>query len=223
MKKLVVVANDLETSGKSTVARAIARHLGDQEIQYSFVTSDEQDVDDFFEGDYWDLNEEIELSELIHALDRNEAVILDVQSGMARVWADFCEEQELDILLSEMDVEMSLVIPTNASERSNEEVADLAQMFSDQADYVIAHTSMEAQGSREIAWKGSEAAKAVKYLGAMEINVPEVDSDLATALESSELELGSAIDRLTEIPRFLEVQVCQWLESCSEQLASADD
>ncbi|NNE92548.1 MAG: hypothetical protein HKN23_12950 [Verrucomicrobiales bacterium] len=223
MKKLIVVANDLEGSGKSTLARALNKHLTDQEIRTLLVTSDERDVDESFPGDYWDFDDELELSQLIHALDRHDAVILDVQSGMARVWADFCAEEELDTLLGEMDVEMSVVIPVNSSERSNEEMADIADLFADQADYVVAHMPMEPQRSKEIQWKGSEAAKAVKYLGAFEINVPQIETDLETALGSAELTLPQALDRLTEVPRFLEVEACQWLEQVSGEVHTADD
>ncbi len=223
MKKLIVVANDIEASGKSTVSRAIARHLNEQEVNCALISSDERDTDGGFRGEFWDFNDELEISQLIHTLDRHDAVVLDVQSGMARVWAEFCEEQELDELLNEMDVEMTLVIPCNESERANEEVVDIAEIFSDQTDYVIAHLPIEARGSRRVEWKNSGAAKAVKYLGAIEISVPAIHSELQTALDSSDLDLVKAFDNLSDMPRFVEIQTMQWLEDTFSILAHADE
>ena len=223
MKKLIVVANDIQASGKSTISRAIANFLNEQEISTLIVSSDERDVDNGFSGEFWDFNDELEVSQLIGALDRHDAVVVDVQTGMARVWADFCEEQEVNILLAEMDVEMVMVVPCNPSERANEEVADIAEIFSDQTDYVIAHLPMEAKGSREVPWKKSDAAKAVKYLGAIEIQMPPVAPDFQTAIDSSDHDIVGALDNLDSIPRFLEVQAMQWLETSGEAFTGAVD
>ncbi len=120
MKKLIVVANDIEASGKSTVSRAIANHLTNQEINCALISSDERELDGGFKGEFWDFQDDMEVSQLIFNLDRYDAVVFDVQSGMARVWAEFCEENGVDDLLNEMDVEMTMVIPCNESERSND-------------------------------------------------------------------------------------------------------
>ncbi|MGY8643983.1 MAG: hypothetical protein ACKVJU_23175 [Verrucomicrobiales bacterium] len=223
MKKLIVVANDIESSGKSTVSRAIASHLTNLEINCALISSDERELDRGFKGEFWDFQDDMEVSQLIFNLDRYDVVVLDVQSGMARVWAEFCEENEIDDLLNEMDVEMTMVIPCNESERSNEEVVDLAEIFSDQTDYVIAHLPLEVLGSREVAWKGSGAAKAVKYLGAYEANMPEIGAALKTALNSADMDLVKAFDNLKEVPRFLEVQAMQWLDEAGAALAESEE
>ena len=212
MKKLLVVLNDLEGSGKSTVARTLSHYLSDQSVRHALVISDERDAEAGLTGEFWDIEDEIEMGQLIRSLDRNDAVILDIASGAARNWADFCESEELDSVLSEMDVEMTLIIPEHRAERCHEEIVDLAEIFSDQADYVIVHLPIEPKGSVEEKWKGGYAAKAVNYLGALELNLPGIDSDLDAALESSDLSLGQALGQLDELPRFLEVQVTEWRE-----------
>lgn len=223
MKKLIVVLNDLELTGKTTVARALAAYLHEQEISHLLVSTDGSDSEDFAQGEFWDLEDEIELSQLIGALDQNDAVIIDVSTGAARNWADFCEEQEVDGILAEMDVEMTLVIPEHGGERCHNEVVDLAEIFSDQADYVIVHLPLPARRSAESEWKGSYAAKATNFLGALAVTPPEIESDLETALESSGNDICSALGQLENLPRFLEVQVTQWLEGCSLEFNLAKD
>lgn len=221
MKKLIVIANDLERSGKSTLARAIAHHLVQEEVDHLLISSDENDLDDEFPGEFWDLDEQIEASQLVEAVNKHEAVILEIRTGAARNWADFCESEEVDNLLAELDAEMTLVIPDTGSERCNEEIADLAELFSDSADYVIARLGDE--NHREIEWKKSEGEKAVRHLGCVGIALPGVHGDLQTALDSANATLPSVLNQPADLPRFAEVQLCQWLEEFSGALAKAGE
>ena len=223
MKKLLVVLNDLEGSGKSTVARALSHYLAEGEVRHSLIISDERDAEAGLKGEFWDIEDEIEMSQLIRALDRNEVVVIDVASGAARNWAEFCDSEELDSVLSEMDVEMTVVIPEHRAERCHEEIVDLAELFSDQADYVIVHLPIDPKGSVEEKWKGGYAAKAVNYLGALEITLPGLGTDLETALESSGLSMGEAMGQMEALPRFLEVQVCDWQEKAILACERAED
>jgi hypothetical protein len=221
MKKLIVVVNDLERSGKSTLARALSHHLKSEEVKHLLVTSNEMDMTDSFPGEFWDLEDQFEVSQLISAIDRNDAVVVDVHSGAARNWADFFESEDLENLLAEIDAEMTVVIPDTRSERCNEEICDLAELFSDQANYVIAH--LPGDKRNEIKWKGSPAEKAIRYLGASEVEIPGLSDELRTALENADLELPEALNKPSSLPRFAEVQVSQWLERVSGNLTAGNE
>lgn len=223
MKKLIVVINDLDGSGKSTVARALSHHLSGSEIRHTLILTDGADLEAGLSGEYWDIEDEIEMSQLIRCLDSADAVVVDVASGSARNWAEFCESEELENVLAEMDVEMTMVIPEHRSERCHEEIVDLAEIFSDQADYVIVHLPLAARGSAEERWKGGYAAKAVNYLGAVEITLPDIQPELRAALDASDIGLGEALGQLSDLPRFLEVQACEWLEQASLACERARD
>ncbi len=220
MKKLIVVVNDLERSGKSSLARAIAHHLSETEVKNLLVTSNEMDMTDTYKGEFWDLEDQFDVSLLIGALDSYDAIVLDVHTGAARNWGEFCENEELETLLAELDAEMTMVIPNNQSERCNEEMTDLAEIFADQADYVVAQLPGD---ERAVKWKASPAEKALRYLGASEVEFPGMSDDLATALETSEVEFAHALNNPSELPRFAEVQVNQWLEKANESLIAGQD
>jgi hypothetical protein len=220
MKKLIVVVNDLERSGKSSTARAIAHHLKDLEINPLFVTSNGMDMTDSFAGQFWDLEDQFEMSQLIGALDHHDAVIFDVHTGAARIFGEICEEGELENLLAELDTEMTLVIPNSQSERCNEEISDIVDIYADAADYVIAHLPGEGH---VVEWKKSAAEKATRYLGASMIEIPPMSDDLKTAMENTELDFAQALNNPSALPRFAEVQVMQWLEKTSEALADGRD
>jgi hypothetical protein len=221
MKKLIVVVNDLERSGKSVTARAITHHLKELEVSPLLVTSNEMDMSDTFEGEFWDLEDQFDISLLIGALDRFEAVVVDMHTGAARNFGEFCENEELENLLSELDAEMTMVIPNIQSERCNEEITDLAEIFADQADYVIANLPADDRG--EVPWKKSAAEKATRYLGAAHVTLPSMSEDLETALENTEISFPEALNNPAGLPRFAEVQVTQWLESASEALREGQD
>lgn len=221
MKKLIVVVNDLERSGNSTLARAISHHLKSEEVKHLLVTSNEMDMTDTFPGDFWDLEDQFDLSQLIAAIDRHDAVVLDVHSGAARNWADFCEAEDLENLLAEIDAEMTVVVPNTRTERCNEEICDIAELFSDQADYVVAH--MPSDGRNDVKWKASPAEKALRYLGASVITVPAVSEEFRTALDNADLDLPEALNDPASLPRFAEVQATQWLDRIGSELALANE
>lgn len=218
MKKLIVVANDLEGSGKSTFALSFQHLLNNQEVKHSFITTDEDDVNENFSGDYWDFDEELEISQLIRSIDRNEVVILDVKSGGARIWADFFEENEVDTLLAEIDASMTLVVPCHDTPQCHNELIELAEIFSDSTDYVIPHFNYPNHRSKNLTWEGSYVAKVTDYLGALHFEMPPLNSDLATALESHDLALSQSLTQLDQLPRFVEVAAMQWLEQVSKAI-----
>lgn len=221
MKKLIVVVNDLERSGKSSVARSITHHLSSLEVNHLAVTSNEMDMTDTFTGEFWDLEDQFDLSLMIGAIDNHEAIVLDIHTGAARVWGELCEEHDLENLLAELDTEMTLVVTDTRSERCNEEICDITELFADQADYIVAHLPGDARN--EVPWKGSLAAKALKYLGGTEVEIPAPSDDLKTALASSGVELAAALNNPAVLPRFTEVPLTQWLERTSATFNNAQD
>ena len=221
MKKLIVVVNDLERSGKSALARALSHYLKSEEVKHLLVTSNEMDMTDSYPGEFWDLEDQFDISQLISAIDRHDAVVLDVHSGAARNWGDFCESEDLENVLAEIDAEMTVVIPDTRTERCNEEICDLTEIFADQANYLIAHLSGEKRN--EVKWKGSPAEKAIRYLGASEIQLPGLPDELCTALENAGVDLPEALNKPSLLPRFAEVQVSQWLERTSSCLAAGGE
>jgi hypothetical protein len=221
MKKLIVVVNDLERSGKSALARTLSHHLKSQEIKHLLVTSNEMDMTDSFPGEFWDLEDQFDVSQLIGAIDSHSAVILDVHTGGARNWGDFFEAEDLENLLAELDAEMTLVIPDTRSERCNEEICDLTEIFADQADYVIAH--LPGDSRNEVKWKGSLADKAIRYLGAGTVDIPGISADLRTALDNAGIEFTEALNNPSELPRFAEVQLTQWIDRASSCLSGGNE
>jgi hypothetical protein len=221
MKKLIVVVNDLERSGNSTVARTLSHHLKSEEVKHLLVTSNEMDMTDSFPGEFWDLEDQFEVSQLISAIDRHDAVVVDIHSGAARNWGDLFESEDLENLLAELDAEMTVVIPDTRTERCNEEICDLAEIFADQANYIIVHHSGDKRN--EIKWKGSLAEKAIRYLGASEVEMPGISDELRTALANAGIDLPEALNMPSALPRFAEVQVSQWLDRACSGLVAGNE
>lgn len=216
MKKLIVVVNDLEGSGKTTFSRSFQHLLANQGVKHMFITTDEQDVDDDFDGEYWDFDEPLEISQLIMAIDRNDVVLLDVGSGHARNWNEFLVDNEVDTLLAEIDASLTLVIPCQNSDSCHNELVELTELFSDSSDYVIPHFPLLSDGDSPVDWKGSYAEKVTEYMGAMHFEMPSPTKELATALDSHGLNLVESLSQLDQLPRFLEVALMQWLEQISK-------
>ena len=133
------------------------------------------------------------------------------------------EAEDIDTLLAEMDVEMTVVIPEHPAERCHEEIVDLIEVISDRADYVIVHCPIRARGSAPENWgRRNPAYKASISLGAMEVNMPAISEDFQTALESGGIDLASALLNPRNLPRFIEVPVSLWLEEMGQAFEAAE-
>ena len=100
-------------------------------------------------------------------------------------------------------------------------MVDLAEIFGDIADYVVAHLPMES--ATDIEWLKSPADKAMKNLGAVNLDIADLSVELTTAIKSSTNNFVSALNRPEDLPRFSEVQMCQWLESVGQSLDDASN
>jgi len=222
MKRLVVVVNDLERSGKTSISRAIHHFLAKNcELKSLFVTSDDSNLSEDFDGEFWDIDEAMPVGPVMDAIESHDAVVFDVHSAGARNWNEFFENTDFDNILADLGAEMTLVIPNTGGERCNEEIVDLVEIFSDMTDYLIVHTETDKRD--RLKWKGSEAEEALRYLNSQQIKMPKISEDLVTALESAGQDLCEALSMAEELPRFAEVQITQWLEEVSNRLEKAGD
>ena len=69
-------------------------------------------------------------------------------------------------------VEITVVLPVTANQESLDETIRIGETYADGADYIIAMTGTEPNRLAAEDWEGSYAAKAMGYLGAIELEIP---------------------------------------------------
>jgi hypothetical protein len=74
-----------------------------------------------------------------------------------------------------------------------------------------------------VKWKGSLADKAIRYLGAGTVDIPGISDDLRTALDNAGIDFTEALNNPSELPRFAEVQLTQWIDRASSCLSAGNE
>ena len=222
MKKLILIANDLESTGKTTTTHVLSEYLERKGIKNQIVATDVHAGPSCQGQPLLDLNDGVTASDFISMLDKWGTVIIDLHSdGGAAVLGEIFQEEEIGCVLSEIEAELTIVIPANEEAEGYERMVEIAEVFNDDADYIVVHTPMTAEidGSYE----HSEAAKALDYLGSVEVEMPEFDSEYMKTLEELGLTLGSALANRKALPRHLATEVHAWELAFAEEFIGADE
>ena len=222
MKKLILIANDLDASGNTTTSYVLSEYLKRKGVPNMVITTDASRESDTAERPLLDLNDGVTASDFIRVLDRWGTVILDLHSdGGASLLGEIFQEEEIGDVLNEIEAELTIVIPANDEREGYEKMVEIAEVFSDDADYIVVHTPMPAE--IDAAYEHSEASKALDYLGAVEIEMPEFDPEILKTLDELSLSLPEALISRKSLPRHLAGALHDWELSFAEEFTGADE
>ncbi|MFV1995108.1 MAG: hypothetical protein ACC661_06700, partial [Verrucomicrobiales bacterium] len=158
----------------------------------------------------WDYSEDTDLARIVSHLDKHGAVVVDVGSGDALDLHSFCKESQFFECLGELDIELTLAIPLNGSPENADAVVEIAEAFSDNADYVIVRRGLSGKEDASDGWEGSYGQKVMSYLGAAELSAPPVRGALAKSLETHGCLLEQALANLEHVPADLRKSLTKW-------------
>ncbi len=225
MKKLVLVINDLPGSGKSTLSEVLVEKFEQEGFATGLVaTNCSEDADERFSESPaaipWDFEEDSEMLTLLSKLDESDALVLDIGTGDFAEFHDFAERADFFDVLGELGVELTLVIPLHGDTDPTDTVLEIAECFSDNADYVVV---LDSSAPRED-WDGSYAQKVMSYLGAVEIKAPAANGALAKALGQHSYELHEAQSHRDALKGDLKSSLAKWEDEFGQKIeASARD
>jgi len=196
MKKLILVLNDHAKVGKSSFSAALNGYLKSQRVKTRFVAivgNEEGDSSSARYDSTWNIIEENKIKQLFKWLERYDAVICDVESGYSPAFIDLYESEDLDVVLGEMDIELTVVIPEVEEAECHEELISLSESFADHADYVVARIPMDEFRTSLEAWEDSRASKTMDYMGAIVLEIPRVTDPVHEMLENEAITLPEAL------------------------------
>jgi hypothetical protein len=220
MKKLIVVTNNVEGTGKSACARGIHHLLQAHDFRTALVESD-PDAPRIQDGFYLDMGDQPEVSEIVDILENVEAVVLDVNSGSFDDFSEFFTRQDVEDVMMELEVQITFVVPTVEDSKTLQSVLEIAETFGEAGEFVTIATPVGYDDFK--AWEGSAAQRAMQHLNATEIAMPELPEAILEEIESRGLDFASALDCRWELPRFLMNEVQGWMLSFNSELEWATD
>lgn len=194
MKKLILIQNDFAGTGKTTLARAIARYLTQNGVGHqSLVLSEDEAA--AHRAQRW-----VDPSNLnAHLFGLGDAAfgitILEAGNGYGKQFAEHYARNEIADVLHEFGVELTVVIAINEDEDSREGVVDAAETYSDGARYVIARVHPDGDDSDEAvaAWKRSYAARVMDMFEAAELEIPAAGAQIDSLLRARGTDLADSL------------------------------
>lgn len=192
MKKLILIQNDYSGAGKTTLSRCITRYLKQHKARHQTLVLSENEAD--AEGaQAWIDPSSLSMRDLVGHLDMAPITILEVSSGLGDLFCKFYAGHELQELLHELGVEMTVVVPVTSETDSHESVIQAAETFSDSAQYVIAHLITSSYEDDDHLWDRSYAARVMDMFEAVELHIPELGFQVEHILRAQHNDLASAL------------------------------
>lgn len=218
MKRLLLIQNDAAGTGKSTLTRCLERYLrhhGADHQVLSLVSEKDPLSDDLtIEAD--DLSGAL----FLHHLDQSNISIIEIETGLGDFFASFYQHNELENLLSEVGIQLSVVLPVTSEPDTFDSVIRAAEVYSDSAEYTIAHLVTGSYDDDDSAWDRSYAARVMDMFEAVELYIPEIGFQLEMELRAHHMELPEALGE-PDAPEILGRDFSQWLTRSHSQVDGA--
>ncbi len=191
MKKLILIQNDYPSTGKSTIARCFSRYLGQYGVSHQMKTL----VDDASADDHEHHIDSTRLTRrsFMETLEESPITILEVSTGMGEFFHKFYQNHQLETALEKADFTLSVVLPVTSEGDSFDSVIESAEVFSDHAEYLIAHLITSSYEDDDKVWDRSYAARVMDMFEAVELYIPEVGFQVDMVLRSEHKELAEVL------------------------------
>jgi len=199
MKKLIIIQNDYPGTGKSTLSLCIHRYLSEYGVHHRHLTLAEDGASLTSGATQLDADA-LTPRQFLAEIDMAPITVLEIGTGLGEFFNKFYQASELENILNEAGVEVSVVLPVTADQESFDTVIEAAEIYSDNAEYLIAHLVTSSYDEDDKVWDTSYAARVMDMFEAVELHIPEITFHLELGLErmslNDALQTSQAEDRL---------------------------
>ncbi len=191
MKKLILIQNDHPSTGKSTLVHCLSRYLDQYGVPHQVKALAEDLAED--KPDHFLDSSRLTVRSFLHVLDKCPITILEISTGLAEFFLKFYQNHQLESLLDGAGVSLSVVLPITSESDSFDAVIEAAEVYSDNAEYLIAHLITSSYEDDEKIWDRSYAARVMDMFEAVELHIPEIGFQIEMELRAQHKELAEAI------------------------------
>lgn len=217
MKKLILIQNDYPGTGKSTLSLCLTRYLAEYGVDHRLLSLAEEDATHTPGSMVLDVDTLTPRS-FISQVDASDVTILEIATGLGEAFNAFYQANELEHVLHDMGVAVTVVLPVTADRESFESVTEAAEIYSDNAEYLIAHLVTSCYDEDDKIWDTSYAARVMDMFEAVELHIPEITFHLELSMEH--LSLDDAL-QISDAEERLGKEFTKWHRRVSGQVDSA--
>jgi hypothetical protein len=220
MKKLILVTNDAQSCGKTSIALVISEYLRRKQISHCLVhTSPDQELP--CEVELLSLEEGFSPAEMINLLDHHDAVICDIHTEGGADFAALYRKHGLDEVLMELNAELTVVLPLCEDAMVHREALSIAEAYTGLGEFLAVRSPLLADVPES--FSSSPLAKALHLLGASVITAPSLDDTALDLVDEMDLNLPLALTQRSLLPRFLTHQLLAWEVDFAERMNSVSE
>ncbi len=220
MKKVIIITNDADACGNTSLAVLLHSHLTRKQLKVSMVTTS-MDQELPLDVTLFDAVEGFKPSAFIDLVDHSDVVLVDVHSGGAEKFERQFFKNHLDEALEEIRCGLTVVLPCCDDGHVLHNAMDRARAYSGTADFLTLQLPLLADDHEP--YKASSAERLFKQLGAVNLSLPGVDDTILDELEAMDLDISLALTQREHLPRYLRQQLLKWEVAASEVLAEAEE
>lgn len=220
MKKLIIVTNDAQSCGKSSIALVIAEYLRRKQVRHVLaITSVNQELP--CDTALLNLEEGCTPAELVDLFEANDAVVIDTHTEEGMVFSSWFKKHGIDEILMELNVDLTLVLPLCDDSIVHREAMVMAEEFTGMGDCIAVRSPLLADVPES--FFNSAAAKGLRLLGASIVEAPAVPDELLDEIDAMELTLPLALTQRSLLPRFITHPLLTWEVEFADRLAAVSD
>ena len=220
MKKTIIVTNDAEASGNTTLTVLLHSHLTRKNLRVKVVTTSiEQELP--MDVTLLDVEDGFKPETFIDLVDHSDVVIVDVHTGGAEKFERRFFKNHIDEALEEIQCGLTVVLPCCDDEHVLHNAMDRARAYSRNAEFLVAHMPLLADDHQE--YKGSPAQRLLTQMGAMEVTIPQMEDGIMDELDAMDLDMALALSQREHLPRYVRHELLKWEVGACENLRSAED
>ena len=187
MKKLILIQNDYPGTGKSTLALCFHRYLQQYGVSHQLLSLTEEETHSPLGTMTLDASS-LTPREFLSHIDASPLTILDVSTGLGEFFNKFYLGSEMSQTLQAAGVAVSVVLPVTVDRESFDSVIDAAEVYSDNAEYLIAHLVTSCYDEDDKVWDTSYAARVMDMFEAVELHIPEITFQVELSTEHMSLD-----------------------------------
>jgi hypothetical protein len=216
MKRLILIQNDYPGAGKTTLGQCLHHYLETLRVPHHSAaiveSSNPSRTVTQIEGP------QLRRSDFIAELDRSDLVIIEIETGIAELFASFYKKHDLESLIPELGFELIVAVPVTSDRESFDGVTAAAETYSDAAQYLVVHTPTSSlYDADESCWERSYPARVMDMFEAAELEMPPCPEALELRLKVSHTALPDAMSDPKADPA-LHDEVSKWFRRVSANL-----
>jgi hypothetical protein len=220
MKKLILVTNDAQACGKTSIALVIAEYLRRKQISHCLViTSVLQELP--CDTAMLNMEEGCTPAELVDLFDGNDAVIIDVHTEEGPAFSDWFKKHGCDEILMELNADLTVILPLCDDAIVHREALNMAEAFTGMGDYIAVRSPLLADVPES--FFSSHACKALRMLGATIVEAPALEDEVLDEIDAMELTLPLALTQRQLLPRMITHPLLAWEVEFADRLAHVNE